>query len=214
MRISENLKNKFWPYLLWIGGANLFFFVVYGYCNYYASQLPSEKLYQLYFPWELNIPLIPWMILPYRSIEIIFYTSIFFLDHHALKKYGIQMMAAMIIAAIIFIVFPGECGFVRPDPELLGGYKIFFKILYYLDKPHNLYPSLHITYSYLGLRAFYDFTKSRKLKLTFTLWFILICFSVIFTHQHHLFDLILGLILGVFTYSFSDKIKNIVYQNK
>jgi membrane-associated phospholipid phosphatase len=113
------------------------------------------------------------------------------------------MMIAMIIAGFIFVLFPGECGFQRPNPDELGAFGIFFKILYSLDKPHNLFPSLHITYCYLGLRAFIDHTNKYWLKSLFAIWFVLICFSVILTYQHHLFDLVSGLLLGFLIYKYT-----------
>lgn len=208
------LKQKFPSYAIWIGGANVVFFIVYGFCNYYASTLPPEKLYKLYFDWELSLPLIPWMIIPYRSIEILFFSTIFFLSKEGLERYGKQMMLAMGIAAIIFVVFPGECGFKRPDPASLGVFGSLFKILYSLDKPHNLYPSLHITYCYLGLRGFIDHAKKLWLKNLFGIWFILICCSVIFTYQHHVLDLVTGLLLGVVIYKFTFNSKSIASLNK
>jgi membrane-associated phospholipid phosphatase len=203
MMIKESLKSKFPAYALWIGGANIFFFIVYGFCNHYASTLPPEKLLRLYFDWELQLPLVPWLILPYRSIEILFTVTIFFLSRKGLERYGKQMMIAMIIAGFIFVLFPGECGFQRPNPDELGAFGIFFKILYSLDKPHNLFPSLHITYCYLGLRAFIDHTNKYWLKSLFAIWFVLICFSVILTYQHHLFDLVSGLLLGFLIYKYT-----------
>ncbi len=211
---TESLKSKFPAYAIWIGGANLFFFLVYGFCNYYASTLPSDKLLRLYMDWELSLPLVPWMIIPYRSIEILFTVTIFFLSRKGLERYGKQMMLTMLISAVFFVLFPGECGFQRPNPEELGSFGIFFKILYSLDKPHNLYPSLHITYCYLGLRAFIDHTTKKWLKMLFGVWFILICFSVILTYQHHIFDLVSGLLLGYTTYKYSFKSLSNEFQSK
>ena len=211
---KESLKSKFPAYAIWIGGANVFFFIVYGFCNYYASTLPTEKLLRLYMNWELELPLVPWMIIPYRSIEILFTVTIFFLSRKALERYGKQMMLTMIISGLIFILFPGECGFQRPNPAELGSFGVFFKILYSLDKPHNLFPSLHITYCYLGLRAFIDYAEKIWSKLLFSLWFVLICFSVILTYQHHVIDLVSGLLLGYLTYKYTFKSLSIESQNK
>lgn len=202
-KIEEKTLNRIKTYFTWIGSATLFFFVIYGYCNYSASKIDAENLYHLYFDWELKIPFIPWMIIPYRSLDFIFITIFFLLDSAKIKRYGKQMMLTMLIAGIIFIILPGACGYIRPNPESLGIWAPIYKVLYTLDKPHNLYPSLHITYSYLGIQAMKDHNPSLRYAIPLTLWFILICFSIILTYQHHLIDLVSGLILGILAYKYS-----------
>lgn len=197
----KTFDSKVGNYFFWIGIATLLFFVVYGSCNYYASL--SSTTYKLYFDWELKLPLIPWMVLPYRSLDWIFVVTYFVLDRAHTKRLGQHMMISLIPAAIIFCLFPGECGFVRPDPSTLGIWKPFYEVLYTLDKPHNLFPSLHITYSYLGLMAFHDQHRTRTMTLFSLGWFLLICASVVFTYQHHVIDIVMGLALGIVVYKYT-----------
>jgi len=198
-------EKKSTNYFFWIGIATIVFFVAYGSCNYYASTV--SHTYKLYFPWELKIPLVPWMIIPYRSLDWIFVVAYFLLDKVHTKRLALHMMISIIPAAIIFILFPGECGFVRPDPSTLGIWKPIYEVLYTLDKPHNLYPSLHITYSYLGLMAFHDMNKSLKVSLFSLVWFLMICASVILTYQHHVIDIVMGLGLGYLTYKYTFRLQ-------
>lgn len=176
----------------------LAFILVYGCCNYLAST--SLHRYQIYHPWELSIPFVPWMVIPYRSLDIILIIVLFLLSEARIKKYGFHMMLSLIPAGLIFILFPGDCGYIRPNPETLGHFKSVFSVLYTLDKPHNLFPSLHVTYSYLGIRALTEEHTSLYLRAFFWTCFWFIAASIIFTWQHHLFDLFSGLLLGFMIY--------------
>ncbi len=175
---------------------------VYGFCNSYAST--AEVTYRVYADWELKIPLVPWMMIPYRSLDWIFIVAFFWLGKKEIARFSLHMVVGVLLAAIVFILFPGELGFVRPDPATLGFWEPVYRLLYKLDKPHNLYPSLHITYSYFGLKAIHDYNKNFKISLICLIWFISICFSVILTYQHHLIDIVLGFALGhgVYKYTF------------
>lgn len=192
--------SKFTHYALWIGAANILFFLVYGTCNYLASK--STHLYQCYFDWELKIPFLSWMIIPYRSLDWLF-IAVYFLPKESIKRFSLQMMMALIPAGIIFLTFPGQCGYIRPDPETLGIFKSIYSVLYQLDKPHNLFPSMHITYAYFAIRPLSEQYKSRLSQGLLWSWMGMICLSIIFTWQHHLIDLVLGLMLGVLIYKYT-----------
>ena len=73
---------------------------------------------------------------------------------------------------------------------------MIFSLLHAVDQPFNLYPSLHITYSSLTVFAIIDQTKSRVFHAFLLFWLVLIAFSVVLVHQHHLFDIITGLVLA------------------
>ena len=83
-----------------------------------------------------------------------------------------------------------------------NGYLSPYLFLHKLDHPHNLYPSLHITFSVLTAFAMFDQTNSKWFHLFLVLWITLICFSVVLVHQHHLFDVITGLLLSLIVIKF------------
>jgi membrane-associated phospholipid phosphatase len=103
-------------------------------------------------------------------------------------------MFSSLIASFVFLLFPGELGFSRTDN--ISGYEFIYNVLHEIDHPHNLYPSLHITFSVLTAFAMIDQTKPKWFHLFLTLWILLICASVVLVHQHHLFDVLTGLILA------------------
>ena len=63
-------------------------------------------------------------------------------------------------------------------------------------------PSLHITFSVLTAFAMIDQTNNKWFHLFLVFWIILICFSVVLVHQHHLFDVMTGLLLSLIVIKF------------
>ena len=178
--------------IMWTLLSTLFFTIIYGLCNHYASL--SSTHYKMYTDWELKIPLIPWMIYPYLSLNLLFLVSAFVLKEvKAVKGFCLSLIVGVIVGGIIFYFFPGHLGFVR---ETVPGYEKYFDVMFAIDKPHNLYPSLHVTYSSLAIGAMIQQTNSKWFHYLLYIWLILICSSVVFVHQHHLFDIVSGALLA------------------
>lgn len=110
------------------------------------------------------------------------------------ELYGMNkvMTIVTLVAGLIFILLPAPCGFTRTAVE--GSFAPLFKNLYQLDKTGNTFPSLHITYSFMMCRIFV-LKKSRQFAF-FWSWFTLIALSVLFTHQHHIADILGGMVLA------------------
>jgi membrane-associated phospholipid phosphatase len=181
---------------IWGALATVAFPLIYGVCNYLASQ--QTDFYKAYFQWELAIPLVPWMIYPYMSLNVLFVEAAFILKEGAVKAYCLSLVASLFVAAFIFYFFPGELGFVRPD--YVESYNDIFQGMYSIDKPHNLFPSLHVTYSSLSAMAMIQQTKSKVFHAFMSLWVIVIALSVVLVHQHHVIDIVLGFVLAIITY--------------
>ena len=149
----------------------------------------------MYFDFEKDIPLVPWMIYIYASFHLLLALNFFIIkDPKVIKAFTISLMASSFIAALVFLSFPGELGFSRVDGT--AGYEAMYSFLHKIDHPHNLYPSLHITFSVLTAFAMFDQTRSKLFHGFLLSWVFLICCSVVLVHQHHLFDIFTGLILS------------------
>ena len=179
--------------VFWGGICVLFCLTVYLGTNEIASNM--ERHYGMYFDFEKDIPLVPWMIYIYASFHLLL-ALIFFIikDPKVIKAFTISLMASSFIAALVFLSFPGELGFSRVDGT--AGYEAMYSFLHKIDHPHNLYPSLHITFSVLTAFAMFDQTRSKLFHGFLLSWVFLICCSVVLVHQHHLFDIFTGLILS------------------
>lgn len=151
---------------------------------------------QIYFQWELGIPLIPCFILLYTSFYFLLLMGFWACKTKVdLQNLSVQMGVCVIIATVVFIAFPGELGYTRTEET--GLFKPIYDLLFSLDKPTNLYPSLHIAFSYVATWFVLGQTRSAIFKLLLLIWFVGICCSVVLIHQHHLFDIVTGLALGI-----------------
>jgi membrane-associated phospholipid phosphatase len=187
--MSEQLKTI----LIWGSACIAVCSVFYLGTNRLAEFLPHH--YQMYFEWEKDIPLVPWMIVVYASLYALIPAGFLLVrSSEVVKKMSQSLILSAMVASVVFVVFPGELGFVRG--EVPGVFSGAFELMCQMDKPFNLYPSLHIAFS--GIVALFvgSTVRSRVARYGFLLWFLLIACSVVLVHQHHLFDVVSGAVLG------------------
>ena len=197
MPFRANERNR--AITIWGAITLIFSTVVYFGTNEIASK--SEHFYKLYFEFERDIPMVPWMVYIYQSFALLIVITYFSIKSpQKIKAYSISFMSSCGIAAVFFILFPTELGFSRT--ENIEGYEFMYNLLHMIDKPHNLAPSLHITYSALGAYVLSSEIQSKWLKGMIWLWFLLICSSIVLVHQHHLFDIFSGILLYYFVIHF------------
>lgn len=186
-------KERIQALILWGGLCVLFCLTVYLGTNEIASNI--DRHYGMYFEFEKDIPMIPWMIYIYASFHLLLILNFLVLkDPKAIKAFALSLIFSSFIAAIVFLSFPGELGFSRT--ENISGYEPIYLFLHANDHPFNLVPSLHITFSVLTAFAMFDQTKNKWFHSFLICWIILICCSVVLVHQHHLFDILTGLLLS------------------
>ena len=169
-----------------------FFFASYGFATWYTSRL--DDVPSLVFAWERQIPLWPWTIVPYWSVDL-FYAASFFLctSRSELLTHAKRLFAAQLISVGFFLLFPLRFTFERPPIEGIFGQ--LFAALMQFDKPFNQAPSLHISLL-LILWLRYAAHLGRGGRLVLHLWFSLIGLSVLTTWQHHFIDLPTGFAAG------------------
>jgi membrane-associated phospholipid phosphatase len=171
---------------------NLLFIFVYGGTNWINSQRTDH--WTLYSHSELSIPLIPEFIFLYLSFSLLTIAPLFILQNSQIILLAKRMALGIIVSGVIFLLIPTQLGFSRTIETI--DYNLWFSLLYQVDYPYNLFPSLHIvlsTITFLGLLPF----CSKTLSLIFSLWWLLLCSSVIFVHQHHIADIAGGLLIAL-----------------
>ena len=169
-----------------------FFFLSYGAANHYASGLTEVK--SIVFDWEKHIPLLPWTIVPYWSIDLFYGLSLLLCwNKFELKQHASRLLIAQIVSIACFLLFPLKFSFERP--ELSGFFGIWFDVLMGFDKPFNQAPSLHIVLLVI-LWDFYRRHTQGLVKYIVDLWSFLIGLSILTTWQHHFIDLPTGLLVG------------------
>lgn len=188
-------KNLWGAYVWWAGWVGLFFFFLYPFCNRITS---SRKIvFEFFHPLELEIPFIPAAIWVYLLLYVLFIVIPFALDPNRISALGRRLLWAIMIGALIFLIFPARLGFPRVIPES-PFYGPIFSFLFALDRPHNLVPSLHVSFCALILWAFGEKWKFRGANIFVNICLGLISFSTLLVHQHHLLDVAVGLGLASF----------------
>jgi membrane-associated phospholipid phosphatase len=179
--------------LYWFFWVSIAFFSVYPSCNWITAQ--RAPALQLYVEPELAIPFIPAFIWVYLTLYLLFFLPPFFLGPASLKTLGKQLVCATVSCGIIFLLLPADLGFERtvPDDPFYGS---LFTNMFAVDLPHNLVPSLHVTFSALILFSLIDASVLFAAKLALSAWLILICLSTLLVHQHHLLDVAAGLLVA------------------
>ena len=173
-------------------GLSLFFLLVYGACLWVTARRGDVGVF--YFAWERAIPFVPFMILPYMSIDLFFVAAPFlFRDSRELEMFIVRVASAIFLAGVCFLVMPFRFAFPRPHADgLLGALFDWFRGI---DAPYNLFPSLHA-----ALLLFLIDTYARHLRglgrSAVMCWFALIGLSPLLTHQHHVIDILGGFALA------------------
>jgi len=184
-------RNTLRLYLLLGLGLDVLFVVVYLGLNLLTAH--RDARFRLYWDWELDIPLVQPMILVYFSILLLFLLPAFRLDAHGLKLLAKRMTVAIVAAGAGFLLLPAEPGFAREADT--GHFAGLFALLWAVDLPHNLFPSLHVALSGLVVAALFRQSPAWA-RLLLCLWLVAICFAVVLVHQHHVADILGGLLVA------------------
>ncbi len=177
---------------LWLLGLGPFFFLSYGFATWVTTQRTGVGA--VVYPWERNIPFVPWTIVPYWSIDVLYGISLFVCaTAHELDTHARRLLTAQVVAVTGFLLFPLTFTFPRPPVDGFSG--LLFESLGKFDKPFNQAPSLHIALLVI-LWERYARHMPRWLRWPAHLWFLLIGVSVLTTYQHHFIDIPTGALLG------------------
>ncbi|MGB0582067.1 MAG: phosphatase PAP2/dual specificity phosphatase family protein [Limisphaerales bacterium] len=200
--MSKEDQPGFWSKAIAAAWTGAWFFLVYNATNHLATTGPTPPTW--YAEWELNIPIFPWMILPYWSIDILYVGGFLLCTTRAeLKILTWRTFTAVAIAGIVFMVYPLSLGFERRDEH--GIWTSLYSALFSFDKPHNLFPSLHVAFAVI-LRWTYARHLTGWWRIGFHLWFALIGVSTVLVHQHHLIDVFGGALLGTLVMYLIDEV--------
>ena len=181
---------------LWLAFMGPFFFISYGFANWWSSRLPHVDSF--YFAWEKAIPFWDWTILPYMSIDVFYAGSLFLCTSRAeLDTHARRLLAATLISVCGFLLFPLQFSFIRPATSGFNGY--LFQVLSGFDQPFNQAPSLHISLLMLLWARYAGHWRGWPVALLHG-WFFLIGISVFTTWQHHVIDGVWGMAVGVWCF--------------
>lgn len=179
--------------VLWLLLLGPLFFASYGFANWLTAQ--REDVGSLVFTWESAMPLWPWSIVPYWSIDLLYGLSFLLpATRREMDRHALRLLTAQVICVACFLLWPLRFTFERP--ELDGFFGWMFDVLMGFDKPFNQAPSLHIALLVVIWVMFARHTHGLLLRGLLHGWMALIGLSVLTTWQHHFIDVPTGALAG------------------
>lgn len=199
---------KFWKPALASAVLSALFMLVYGGINWLTTQRTDVGM--LVFEWERAIPFVPWLIVPYMSIDLCFAVAPFLCkSEEELKVFARRVVFAVLVAGTVFLLFPLKFAFARPATS--GAFGFLFNMLTSFDQPFNLLPSQHITLRTI-LAATYVRHAKGVWKWLAHVWFSLIGISTVLVYQHHVLDVVGGFVVaGLAFYLFSESPRRLAF---
>lgn len=178
--------------LAWLAFLAPSFFLLYGWANAWSARQPSVP--SLAFAWERHIPFVPAFILPYMSEDVFYGLSLLLVSSkEMLDRHAQRLLLVTGVCIACFFAFPLQFSFTRPPVEGFNGWLL--EILTGFDKPYNEAPSLHIALLVI-LWVHFGRQVTGWVWRALQLWFVLIGLSVLLVWQHHVIDVVLGLLAG------------------
>ncbi|TXI76023.1 MAG: phosphatase PAP2 family protein [Dokdonella sp.] len=178
----------------WLAFLGPFFFASYGFATWVSAQ--RADVGSLVFAWERYVPLLPWTIVPYWLIDLLYGVSLFLcVTRRQLDTHALRLLTTQVLAVTCFLLAPLRCTFERG--EVSGAFGWLFDLLTSFDQPFNQAPSLHIALLVVLLEPYLRAAPRRWHGLVYVTA-LLIAASVMTTWQHHFFDLPTGAWLGCF----------------
>ena len=160
--------------------------------------LPYMDKLDLSTVWVARIPFRPVWVLVY----LLSYASCgvtFFLLFRQRKEHVYRNSAAYLLTLILtfacFMLMPAQME--RPEVPGTDFFSWLTRLVYVIDQPNNLFPSLHVVCSYYCWRAVYDTEGIPRWYRRFNfVYLVLVCCSVLFVKQHVLVDVPAGVVVS------------------
>ncbi|MDD6920230.1 MAG: phosphatase PAP2 family protein [Eubacteriales bacterium] len=170
--------------------------------------MSNDYHYDLTIAFDMAVPLQPWWVIIY-VLSFPFWAVMYIIiareGEEQCAKLVITDIVAKIICGVFFVLMPTTIA--RPElGNSLGDYLL--SIIYGVDMPYNLFPSIHCLVSWLcfiGIRK--EKNASFKLKLFTCIFAIAICLSTQLTKQHYIVDLVSGIAMAEGLYWLVEHVK-------
>jgi hypothetical protein len=195
---SGTIESRPWKRAwVWLAVLVPLFFASYDLANWLADR--RHIVSTVVSAWDRAIPFVPWTIVPYLSLDVLYCLSLFCCTTRLeLDRHVYRILAAEAVCIAIFIAFPLHFSFVRPPAHGVSG--ALFALLDRCDRPYNQAPSLHIANTVIVWACFRRHSEG-VWRWGVDAWMLLIAISVLTTYQHHLVDVAAGLAVGLATRS-------------
>jgi hypothetical protein len=147
-------------------------------------------------PLDARIPFLPWTVFVYASVYTSAFLPAFVVRDEALFRRTFRAYVFVLLASfVVFVLFPVSSAGLRADLSEVGGFAGWgLHVIYALDPPRNLLPSLHLAIASVALVSLW---MARPIygRLS-ALWLLPVAASVCTTKQHFVLDAVAGILLG------------------
>ena len=151
---------------------------------------------ELILPIDRHIPLYPPFVVPYLLASLLFVGlpvwAAFKVKSGEFAAYTISILFATWISFIVYLAYPTFV--TRPEIVSKDIFSHALSILYQADQAYNAAPSGHTFYGLLSF-TYLSLWKPRY-RLLWAACVMVILASTLFTHQHHVLDLVSGFALA------------------
>lgn len=171
---------------------------------------PEDALHNMVSKVDYSIPVRPaWITVYFLAFFSWIFSGIMILAENKLHgcRFAGTYVIGMLISGMIFLIWPSTM--TRPELSGTGFWWSLLRLLYRIDAPRNLFPSMHVLISYFCWRGTLGCRKIPKWYQWFNLGFlILVCFSILFIKQHQFLDVPSALLLGELSWQLSAAVKS------
>jgi fatty acid desaturase/phytoene/squalene synthetase len=171
-----------------------FFLVFYGGASLLSGFVPWRIRVDL--PFEQLIPFEPWFAVVYVSTNVLLLMAPFVLrTTRQMVPLFCVMVAQTAVAAALFLFLPVETGF--PPRHVEGSASLVFRVADTLNMERNFLPSLHVALAFTAVAAYARQVRGVMVKAALFAWPTAIAVSTLLIHEHHVVDLVAGILLAV-----------------
>jgi membrane-associated phospholipid phosphatase len=157
---------------------------------------PAGRMHAVATPIDAHIPFVAQAIWPYLCVfPLALSPLVFARDATLTRRIALAYAATIVLSLLCFALYPVSAGGLRPSVSEPGVSAAAVRVLYALDPPYNLCPSLHVS---LAVLAAISASKARKryAGLLFAAAGA-IAASTCLIKQHFLIDVLAGAALAV-----------------
>ena len=129
----------------------------------------------------------------------IVYAFLYF-DMHRFKQFIFGLVVIQVTAYVLYVLVPGKI--IRPTVATAGIFFDLVRVIYAVDMPSGLTPSLHVANSWFIALALWN---NRYLRPTMIVWAILVIASTLLIKQHFVIDVVSGIALSSAVYAVIDR---------
>lgn len=178
---------------------------------YFGTRPFTDRLYHydLSIPLDHSIPIIPFFMIPYVLAYVTWILGFIIIGRESRQVCYEVMTAeqiAKVICLIFFIFLPAQI--VRPEITGNSFSEQLTKLVYAVDEPNNLFPSIHCMLNWLLFRtSFYCKKVGKTYRIAMFFAALIIFASVLFTKQHLIVDIFGGILAAEFGLFVSKKWK-------